>query len=64
MRTMILLDDDLIAKARDYTGVQEKDVAGPGSAQGSDRARERRLARVGGAEPALKVTPRHRPKAA
>jgi Arc/MetJ family transcription regulator len=64
MRTTIVLDDDLIAKAQDYTGVQEKTLLVREALKALiERESARRLARLGGTEPALKVTPR-RPREA
>jgi Arc/MetJ family transcription regulator len=64
MRTTIVLDDDLIAKAQDYTGVQEKTLLVREALKALiERESARRLARLGGTEPALKVTPRRRREA-
>jgi Arc/MetJ family transcription regulator len=64
MRTTLVLDDDLIAKAQDYTGVQEKTLLVREALKALiERESARRLARLGGAEPALKVAPRRRPDA-
>jgi Arc/MetJ family transcription regulator len=64
MRTTLVLDDDLIAVAQDITGVQEKTLLVREALKALiERESARRLARLRGSEPALKVTPRRRPKA-
>jgi Arc/MetJ family transcription regulator len=64
MRTTIVLDDDLLARAQDLTGVKEKTLLVREALKALiERESARRLARLGGSEPALKVTPRRRPKA-
>jgi Arc/MetJ family transcription regulator len=64
MRTTLVLDDDLIAKAQDYTGVQEKTLLVREALKALiERESARRLARLGGTEPALKVASRRRPEA-
>ncbi len=61
MRTTVTLDDDLVAEAQRLTGTREK---GPlvREALRALIAREsaRRLARLGGSEPALRAAPRRR----
>lgn len=65
MRTTLALDDDLIAKAQAYTGVQEKSALVREALKALiERESARRLARLGGSEPDLKVAPRRRPAAA
>ena len=61
MRTTILLDDDLVAKAQEYTGITEKSAL-VRAALTDMVAREaaRRLARLGGSEPDLVAPPRRR----
>lgn len=61
MRTTITLDDDLIAKAQEYTGIKEK-AALIRTALEVLVAREagRRLALLGGTEPDLKAPRRRR----
>jgi Arc/MetJ family transcription regulator len=63
MRTTIALDDDLLAEAQACTGMKEKSVL-IREALKALIAREaaRRLARLGGSSPRLKVPPRRRPK--
>ena len=64
MRTTLVLDDDLIATAQDLTGVQEKTLLVREALNALiERESARRLARLGGSEPRLKVTPRRRSKA-
>lgn len=64
MRTTIVLDDDLVARAQDFTGVKEKTLLVREALKALiERESARRLVRLGGSEPALKVTPRRRPKA-
>ncbi|MEX2132038.1 MAG: type II toxin-antitoxin system VapB family antitoxin [Pseudohongiellaceae bacterium] len=65
MRTTLTLDDELLAKAIELTGVQEKSIL----VQKSLRAliaqeSARRLAKLGGSEPDLKPTPRRSSAAA
>jgi len=62
MRTTVTLDDDLVARAQEITGMQEK------SALINEALRElirlqaaRRLARLGGTMPGLEVPERRRP---
>ena len=64
MRTTLVLDDDLIATAQDLTGVQEKTLLVREALNALiERESARRLARLGGSEPRLKVTPRRTSKA-
>jgi Arc/MetJ family transcription regulator len=64
MRTTLVLDDELIAIAQDITGVQEKTLLVREALKALiERESARRLARLGGSEPALKAPPRRRPKA-
>jgi Arc/MetJ family transcription regulator len=63
MRTTIALDDELVRRAEELTGIDEK--AGlVREALKALIAREsaRRLARLGGSEPFLKAPPRRRPR--
>jgi Arc/MetJ family transcription regulator len=61
MRTTVALDDDLVAQAQAYTGLQEKSAL-LREALKALIAREsaRRLGRLGGSEPDLKPVPRRR----
>ncbi len=62
MRTTLNLDQSLIARAGKLTGIREKTAlihAGLEALIG--RASARRLAALGGTEPALRAAPRRRP---
>ena len=62
MRTTIALDDELVAKARAFTGLSEKSSLVREALKALiERESARRLARLGGSERKLKVTPRRRP---
>jgi Arc/MetJ family transcription regulator len=63
MRTTIALDDELVAKAQEFTGLKEKSTL-VHEALKALIAREsgRRLALLGGSQPKLVVTARRRPK--
>lgn len=62
MRTTLALDDELLAKARALTGLREKSsLVREGLKALVERESARRLARLGGTEPALKAPPRRRP---
>ena len=64
MRTTINLDDELIRKAADLTGRQEKSaLVRLGLEALIARESARRLARLGGSDPAATAAPRHRPHA-
>jgi Arc/MetJ family transcription regulator len=64
MRTTLVLDDDLVATAQAFTGMKEKTLLVREALKALiERESARRLARLGGSEPALKVSPRRRPKA-
>ncbi|PAX07424.1 type II toxin-antitoxin system VapB family antitoxin [Sphingomonas lenta] len=62
MRTTIALDDELVAKAQEYTGITEKSAL-IREALRSLVAREaaRRLALLGGSDPNATAAPRRRP---
>jgi len=63
MRTTLVLDDDLVARAQEFTGVKEKTLLVREALKALiERESARRLARLGGTEPGLKITPRRRPK--
>jgi Arc/MetJ family transcription regulator len=63
MRTTVTLDDELVARAQDYTGVQEKSALLREALKALvEREAARRLIRLGGTMPDLKVPPRRRPK--
>jgi len=61
MRTTLVLDDDLLVEAQRLTGTTEK-TALVREALGAliERESPRRLARLGGTEPALAEVPRRR----
>jgi len=65
MRTTLALDDELVAKAQDYTGLREKSALVREALKALiERESARRLARLGGSEPRLKPPPRRRPASA
>ena len=62
MRTTLILDDDLLAKARGVTGVQEKTaLVHEGLRALIARESARKLAALGGSEPRLRAVARRRP---
>lgn len=59
MRTTLALDDELLAQAQAFTGLQEKSaLVREALVALIQRESARRLARLGGSEPKLTVTPR------
>jgi Arc/MetJ family transcription regulator len=61
MRTTITLDDDLLADAAELTGITEKSALVRAALKALiEREAARRLARLGGSSPDLKVPPRRR----
>jgi Arc/MetJ family transcription regulator len=65
MRTTLALDDDLLAKARAFTGLKEKSALVREALKALiERESARRLARLGGSEPELATAPRRRPQRA
>ena len=61
MRTTLILDDELIARARSLTGLQEKTaLVHEGLRELIARESARRLAVLGGTEPAVRAVPRRR----
>ena len=65
MRTTLALDDELVAKARAYTGLTEKSALVREALKALiERESARRLSRLGGSEPDLMVPPRRRSKPA
>jgi Arc/MetJ family transcription regulator len=63
MRTTVALDDDLVAKARSYTGLKETSALLRAALTALiERESARRLARLGGSEPKLPAIPRRRPR--
>jgi Arc/MetJ family transcription regulator len=65
MRATIALDEELVAKAQAYTGLQEKSSLVHEALRALiERESARRLARLGGSEPALENIPRRRSESA
>jgi len=61
MRTTLNLDDELIEKARSYTGIQKKTaLVHAGLTALVQREAARRLARLGGTMPDFRLAPRRR----
>lgn len=61
MRTTIALDDELVAKAQDFTGLTEKSALIREALKALiERESARRLARLGGSELQLQDIPRRR----
>jgi Arc/MetJ family transcription regulator len=61
MRTTVTLDDELVAAAQEYSGIQEKsELIREALRQMVAREAGRRLARLGGTMPDLEYTPRRR----
>lgn len=61
MRTTLALDDDLIRQAQAFTGVKEKTLLVREALHALiERESAKRLAQLGGSEPALTLTPRRR----
>jgi Arc/MetJ family transcription regulator len=61
MRTTLVLDDELLAKAQEYTGLKEKSAVVREALKALvEREAARRLALLGGTEPDLEVPPRRR----
>ena len=59
MRTTLALDDELLAKAESYTGLKEKSALVREALKALiERESARRLALLGGTEPALQPIPR------
>ena len=62
MRTTMNIDDELLAKAIEYTGIKERaTVIRMGLESLVEREAARRLAALGGTMPDLKAPPRRRP---
>lgn len=65
MRTTVVLDDGLLAKAQAFTGLKEKSAVIREALKALiERESARRLARLGGSEPDLEAAPRRRTKPA
>lgn len=61
MRTTLTLDDDLLADAVELTGITEKSALVRAALKALiEREAARRLARLGGSAPGLKIPPRRR----
>ncbi len=61
MRTTLALDDDLIKKAQDFTGLKEKSALVREALKALiERESARRLALLGGSEPDIAAPPRRR----
>jgi Arc/MetJ family transcription regulator len=61
MKTTLNIDDDLLAEARRLSGIEEKTaLVHAGLAALIARESARRLAALGGSEPALRAVPRRR----
>lgn len=62
MRTTINLDDELIAKAEQYTGLKERTaLVNKALKTLVELEAGRRLAKLGGSDPNAKAAPRRRP---
>jgi Arc/MetJ family transcription regulator len=63
MRTTLILDDDLLERARSLTGLKEKTaMVHAGLEALIARESARRLAALGGSEKGLRRVPRRRPR--
>jgi len=63
MRTTLAMDDELLAKAQEYTGIMEKSAIVHEALRALvERESARRLALLGGSEKKAKAPPRRRPK--
>ena len=61
MRTTLTLDDELLGKAEEYTGLSEKTAIVREAMKALiERESARRLARMGGAAPDIEAPPRRR----
>jgi len=61
MRTTLALDDELVAKAQEFTGLKEKSALLREALRALiERESARRLARLGGSEPQAQAPPRRR----
>ncbi len=62
MRTTLILNDELVEKARALTGIQEKTALVKAGLEALiARESAKRLAALGGTQPKLKAIPRRRP---
>lgn len=63
MRTTVALDDELLSKAQEFTGVKEKSALINRALRTLvEREAARRLARLGGSQPGFVAGRRRRPK--
>ena len=61
MRTTLIIDDDLLERAREYTGIKENtSLVRAGLEELIARGAARRLALMEGSQPQLRPTPRRR----
>lgn len=61
MRTTLALDDELVSKAQQFTGLKEKSALVREALRALiERESARRLARLSGSEPEFKSVPRRR----
>ncbi|MFL9912881.1 type II toxin-antitoxin system VapB family antitoxin [Paraburkholderia fungorum] len=61
MRTTIALDDDLVSRAQDYTGLSEKSALVREALKALiEREAARRLVALGGSQPGITSAPRRR----
>ena len=62
MRTTVTLDDELMAKAADYTGITERSALLREALQALvSREAARRIIALGGSDPTARAAPRRRP---
>lgn len=65
MRTTVKLDDELLAKAKGYTGIEESSALVNAALKALiEREAAHRLIALGGTMPGIKAAPRRRPAAA
>ncbi len=63
MRTTLAIDDKLLAKAQEYTGIKEKSaLVREGLTALIQQEAARRLALLGGSDPQAEAPPRRRPE--
>jgi Arc/MetJ family transcription regulator len=62
MRATVTIDDELLAKAQEYTGIRDHSALIQEALKALvEREAARRLARLGGSMPGMKAPPRRRP---
>jgi Arc/MetJ family transcription regulator len=65
MRTTITLDDELLARAHEMTGIEERSaLIHDGLRALIQREAAKRLARLGGSDPTASIAPRRRSRSA